>query len=1701
MSTAPQAVAQGEHDHGAQENPFAVWLRNVPTWLDEESFYTEIGKWSDVDKDKSYCFKNKQDSSWVGIRYGWAIVTFKSKRARNKFLENDDWHFVKEKGTASAPYEKLKVSPWYDKAKGKQNITKQEKPAIKVPLYKSDLEKISQDPNNLTYEDFSRNSSDTSIQSFRGKIKSYVTNLSGLGHVGDIEINVLNGKNLLQSELVIFHSDCVWMCFSHTSDCATRCGKDKYLPTRLKVGAEVYFNARKIPHGIVDGRRYQAKAVWLGQETYPKFITPTATSKLDEYLEDYLLETGQELKSKSSTPELESGRFKSDSNDSGSNSPSPGITIASRQKPLKGGLNQLNSNQDKTKTVTSFKKPPPSNFAQAVASAPSSVREEHSNLILAVGTVETFTSEVEAVILIPEHGTFNLHLKQLDLGYKPAHGISRYLTKQSTLSVTLKQGKVLQGSKPKYEIVRAHVNEDKKHYEDKFDPFLTDFKPKTKVVHPVVAPDNWEDLADDVNRKNNNGSNEFSDQEIDLDELDEYYDELQKIVEYLEKELPKVIPTIANDRNCIQKLANKILSNAKNDEAYELQSFLDHQQISARIKHIFIAEYLKFRNKDAKDEVNEDLPPYLGLSLTKFEKDYYEYQEIESKSTDHIVRIIQFLRVSEIKFEGLHKLHLRCGDDQLKSRYREFNQKIQNLLFKWANQKIMDDTNAFVAKKLKDFGTRDLPVNPFRRLEKFIPIVSISLCDFFEKYDKKPVARLENVEKEPTSANRTNTGLSFALDSAVSKRKRNHNGISIESSSFNEKDFVGFTNFLELAEASGRVNLAATATVASIIWAFQARNISFKRLEDIYTKSQEEGGCSWQLQISQLKLNPPLGVTVPEIGDFLSAYFGSVNNTSTSSPQRNFEDELSLEAETEEEDEEEEEEEENLQVLEEEDLLNMIQNNLSDQYRDQEVTRFLKELKSSKIGARELELLTSYEELHSCHHLFRNTCWPHTSVQPDLASQSSLISAGIWHDLNVTSDFLSMCVKNVHDNNLQYQSVILKWAKLLETSTVFNSSVLDIFTIVKATMLCYDENISDDEFFNISTNYCLYNVEGFVSHHLSESFYAVQTKFALVVCHLGLTYCQCCQDQTFPLPSEHWRNCTLGSCLPIGCKVYLHSTGIKDPRGNIICQIADIVWGYHEVKYDPPETGIILPGNVHYKKYVQYFAEKYVAKTTPELFSDNNFSNNTAKYEVMEQHYGQQMFLMSETWPHLNITEMQKEFVFSEMGGMTRPLLRSNWAGALNTSDQEKERLLNETFNYFQNDKDTLEMIEFIKPYTERAGLRNAMKILNQKYPEKTEDLDNLNDTDSEKRKNLTEETEESGEEVEVIETSKETSVVRPVAGPGRNRQLSTDTIKDETLWMAENNLEQLWADETEQDKNKRMDDLAEVNGDSEEYIEDEDKQGKEVKQLGAIGSCKPKDGGSPIAEESCSSEDRPDLTRTVLEEKLEKFEAAVVNMSAWQPVASDIISGNRDLIMQLSTRIEFLESALNQLTLNLATGNVQVAAGREEQQGSSEPRKGGRSYVKIVKEGDEEDIAEVPTNSEGLLPQLTVAALFEGTSAIKYRMKSSKTWRALVLEEELYHPPEDGWGDRLYTCAQPQKTPTSDSQQTIGQFFSSAGALDQVVASPLTYSMPSVGGSNSLVSPFMGLPMAQVWGSSVSPGQSVFGNYKGHPGGFGKNP
>ena len=78
----------------------------------------------------------------------------------------------------------------------------------------------------------------------------------------------------------------------------------------------------------------------------------------------------------------------------------------------------------------------------------------------------------------------------------------------------------------------------------------------------MIPANVWEQssTSDSIKNGSNGHHDNGNDLEIDLDELDEYYDELQRITDYLEKELPKVIPTIANDKTCVAKLANSILS-------------------------------------------------------------------------------------------------------------------------------------------------------------------------------------------------------------------------------------------------------------------------------------------------------------------------------------------------------------------------------------------------------------------------------------------------------------------------------------------------------------------------------------------------------------------------------------------------------------------------------------------------------------------------------------------------------------------------------------------------------------------------------------------------------------------------------------------------------------------------------------------------------------------------------------------------------------------------------------------------------------------------------------------------------------------------------------------------------------------------------------------------------------------------------------
>ena len=110
---------------------------------------------------------------------------------------------------------------------------------------------------------------------------------------------------------------------------------------------------------------------------------------------------------------------------------------------MKGGLNQLNSSQDKVRPQIFVKRSPPSNFAQAVATPTGfELREEEEqglNLVLARASVDHVISRSEAAINVEGYGRFTLHLDHLDLG--PEENFYRLLQPGfTTISATLRPG-------------------------------------------------------------------------------------------------------------------------------------------------------------------------------------------------------------------------------------------------------------------------------------------------------------------------------------------------------------------------------------------------------------------------------------------------------------------------------------------------------------------------------------------------------------------------------------------------------------------------------------------------------------------------------------------------------------------------------------------------------------------------------------------------------------------------------------------------------------------------------------------------------------------------------------------------------------------------------------------------------------------------------------------------------------------------------------------------------------------------------------------------------------------------------------------------------------------------------------------------------------------------------------------------------------
>ena len=76
-------------------------------------------------------------------------------------------------------------------------------------------------------------------------------------------------------------------------------------------------------------------------------------------------------------------------------------------------------------------------------------------------------------------------------------------------------------------------------------------------------------------------------------------------------------------------------------------------------------------------------------------------------------------------------------------------------------------------------------------------------------------------------------------------------------------------------------------------------------------------------------------------------------------------------------------------------------------------------------------------------------------------------------------------------------------------------------------------------------------------------------------------------------------------------------------------------------------------------------------------------------------------------------------------------------------------------------------------------------------------------------------------------------------------------------------------------------------------------------------------------------------------------------------------------------------------------------------------------SYLQVTDDENDEPI-EIPIEDDNTLLLSTLAAQFPGTCGLKFRT-DSRALRGVRLADGRLHPPEDGWGNKIYFCVFPK--------------------------------------------------------------------------------
>jgi len=125
-----------------------------------------------------------------------------------------------------------------------------------------------------------------------------------------------------------------------------------------------------------------------------------------------------------------------------------------------------------------------------------------------------------------------------------------------------------------------------------------------------------------------------------------------------------------------------------------------------------------------------------------------------------------------------------------------------------------------------------------------------------------------------------------------------------------------------------------------------------------------------------------------------------------------------------------------------------------------------------------------------------------------------------------------------------------------------------------------------------------------------------------------------------------------------------------------------------------------------------------------------------------------------------------------------------------------------------------------------------------------------------------------------------------------------------------------------------------------------------------------------------------------------------------------------------------------------------------KKQNVEEEEEVGYQSFVKISKDGSDDDIMELPREKDGTVLLSTVQAQYPSAIGLKYK-SSSGGWRGIRAENNVLDPPHGGWGEDVYIITESDALKRKASEESSGhekKSRKSAKLLEDMIVLGLPY-------------------------------------------------